>query len=163
MDIFFPMIHFWPCTYDWHWPSLVILWCSELKKVSSKKLQEILCYNGKSFANSKLRLQSLCRRVKLNLMVSFWETRPTRMCTRTASPPKNTSWWSSLPQTEPACPDTQGMPLSVYQKVLEQSLVIIYGGLLWSLIADACSGHLCLIFSARLPTFQQKHQVVACS
>lgn len=75
-------------------------------------------------------------------------------CIRT---PENTSWWSSLPQTEPC----QGMPLSICQKVLKQSLVIIYGGLLWSLVADACSGRLCLIFSTRLPTFHQKHQVVA--
>lgn len=52
------------------------------------------------------------------------------------------------------------MPLSICQIVLKQSLVIIYGSLLWSLIADARSGHPRLIFGARLPTFHQWHQVV---
>lgn len=89
MGIFFsPMIHFWPCTHDSHRPSLVIQWSSELKKVSSGKLQESLCCNGKSLANSKLRTQSLCRRVKLYLMALFWETRPTSMYTRATSAQK---------------------------------------------------------------------------
>lgn len=63
---------------------------------------------------------------------------------------------SSLPQTEPC----QGTPLSICQIVLKQSLVIIYGSLLWSLIADARSGHPRLIFGARLPIFHHWHQVV---
>lgn len=132
----------------------VKLWAQESERQSGE--MGGFCCNGKSSANSKLWIQSLCLWVKLDLMALFRETRPARMYTRTASAPKNTNRWSSLPQTE-SC---QGMPLNICQKVLKQSLVIIYGSLLWSLIADARSGHLRLIFSARLPAFHQKRQVV---
>ena len=103
------------------------------------------CGGGRKFA----KLQP-CHWVKLYLMALFWETRS--MCLvslreHPSSPPQPqpqktnlcvSSRWASLPKTE----QRQGTPPSICQKLLKLWLVIIYGVLLWSLIADARSGHL---------------------